>query len=218
MLEISTYQDKDSWAGGYYELAIELHPDGDTKRLINALEILCGLDEVNELYESELDYKVKATVVPNSIDEESSCRLYTTINLPDNTIIGAVIIILRIEGEADLISLSIPIGMLGRIYPIDYGTEFSINYKFNDWQKSFDEFLISIAEKLYILEPFNLGTIGWEVLAEINQSEITASEIETAKTPILIPSDLDKELQVERKSAELANGLRLYLPIEEDIN
>jgi len=213
LLEISTYQDKDSWAGGYYELAIELHPYGDTKRLLNTMEILCGFDEVNELYESELDYKENATVVPNSIDEESSYRLYTTINLPDNTIIGAVIIILRIKGESDWISLSIPIGMLDRIYPINYGTEFSISYRFNDWQMSFDEFLLSIAEKLYILEPFNLGTIGWEVLADINQSEVTAFEVETAKTPFLIPSDLDRKLQVERKSTELANGLRLYLPI-----
>jgi hypothetical protein len=165
-VDISIYQNRDSWIGGYYELAIELHPTGDTNRLINSLKILCGFDEINELYECKLDYKVKTTVVPNSIDE-SSYRLYTTLNLPNNTIIGAVIIILRIEGESDWISLSIPIGMLDKLYPIDYGTDFSIGYKFNDWQRTFDEFLISIAEKLYIHEPFNLGTIGWEVLAKL---------------------------------------------------
>jgi hypothetical protein len=99
-VDISIYQNKDSWIGGYYELAIELHPAGDTNRLINSLKILCGFDEINELYECELDYKVKTTVVPNSFDE-SSYRLYTTLNLPNNTIIGAVIIILRIEGESD---------------------------------------------------------------------------------------------------------------------
>jgi hypothetical protein len=96
-LDISTYQNKDSWIGGYYELAIELHPAGDTNRLINFLKILCGFDEINELYESELDYKVKTTGGPNSFDE-TSYRLYTTLNLPDKTIIGAIIIILRMEG------------------------------------------------------------------------------------------------------------------------
>jgi hypothetical protein len=213
-LDISTYQNKDSWIGGYYELAIELHPAGDTNRLINFLKILCGFDEINELYESELDYKVKTTGGPNSFDE-TSYRLYTTLNLPDKTIIGAIIIILRMEGESDWISLSIPIGMLNKLYPINYGTDFSISYKFNDWQKSFDQYLISIAEKLYIHEPFNLGIIGWEVLAEINQNEITSGEVDGTKNLLLLPNSLDMKIQVNSSSVELANGLKLHLPIED---
>jgi hypothetical protein len=105
--------------------------------------------------------------------------------------------------------------MLDKLYPIDYGTDFSIGYKFNDWQRTFDKFLISIAEKLYIHEPFNLGTIGWEVLAEINQSEITSGEIERTKTPLLLPKRLEMKIQVNSTSVELANGLKLYLPIDD---
>lgn len=211
-MDKSSFQNEDNWIGGYYELVFEFHPTGDTKRLINALKILCKFDEINELYESKDDYKEKVTIVPNSIDEENPFNLYTTINLPDGNIIGAVIIILRVEGESDWLSLSIPIGMLENLYPIDYGTDFSISYEFNNWQKPFDDFLISIAEKLYKGEPFNLGVIGWEALAVINSTEITELEVETTKIPLLIPSNLDMKIHTERDSIKLANGLKLYLP------
>lgn len=211
-MDISRFQNEDSWIGGYYELAFEFHPTGDTKRLLSALQILCKLDEINELYESKDDYKEKVTMVPNSIEEEKPINLYTTINLPDGTFIGAVIIILRVEGESDWLSLSIPIGMLGKLYPIDYGTDFSISYEFNNWQKSFDNILIRIAEKLYKGEPFDLGIIGWETLADISCSEITDLEVETTKVPLLIPSNLDKKIHTKRENIKLANGLKLYLP------
>lgn len=123
-----------------------------------------------------------------------------------------MIIILRVEGESDWISLSIPIGRLEELYPINYGTDFSISYKFNDWQKSFDKFLINIAENLYKIEPFNLVIIGWEVLADINCSEITEFEIETIKTPLLIPNNLDTKIHTEREIIKLVNELKLYLP------
>jgi hypothetical protein len=69
-LDIFRFQNEDSWIGGYYELAFEFHPTGDTRRLINVMKILCSFDKINELYESKDVYKEKVTIVPNSIEEE----------------------------------------------------------------------------------------------------------------------------------------------------
>lgn len=62
-LDISRFQNEDSWIGGYYELAFEFHPTGGTKRLMNALKTLCEFDEINELYESK-ERKVQFFQVP----------------------------------------------------------------------------------------------------------------------------------------------------------
>lgn len=197
------YLKDENWHGSYYECALELGPYGNDALVMQALEALWRQPELCGPWVERSHFGHD----PDQIALASSgVRLYGCLALGAGGAVGCVSQLVRVEAESDWLDLSIPTGMLDLRFPVVYPLDTATN----PWLVTVDRVLVRIAEAVYATAPFLLGLIGEEASWASSAREITAQDCE--RGGFLVPDDLWRKLEPNRKGERLSSGL-VYAPL-----
>ncbi len=197
--------DQDIWSGGFYELSLEYNPSGNDKRILTALNTLCRFPDFKGLWNEKEAYFDNTITLPTKIEEDSVTQFNGLLKISNECILGCLITLIRVEEESDWLTISIPMSMLEKFYPVKY----DLLEEHNPWKMNLDDLLISLAQRIYVHASFDLGMVGWEVSGYVNHSQITKEHLGKAVT-FIIPSILCNKLELESVGTELNDKLRLF--------
>src|SRR6185295_16655237 len=114
-MDRAEYVRDDSWYGSFYEVALELGPSGNDVLAMQALRCLWSQPELRGPWRERTDFESQ----PNDSDISlREVRLYGCFRLDDDSEVGCMSHLIREEGGADWLDLSIPTGMLERRFPV----------------------------------------------------------------------------------------------------
>jgi hypothetical protein len=179
----SLYLDKHSWGGGYYELAIEYSPGGNDEQVERALNALWSSPQLQGpwLHKEDLGQP------PVQISAESE-RLYGTLSLPENKIVGCETFTIREEDGSDWLNLSVPTAMLASLnwYYDPLGMGYSSRLKLVDATYA------EIADRVHRAAPFAFAELGLEVSGEHYQATLTTGQMLASRgySGYLLPPEL----------------------------
>lgn len=164
----SDYLRAENWYGSYYELSLQLGPPGDDERAITALRAMWDLPELLGPWRRREAFGT-APIIPE-LDNECLTH-YGLISLNRETQVGCMSFLIRCD-DADWLDLSIPTGMLERVFPIRY----PLNVETNTWLRGVDDLFASMGNRVYRQVPFLLGCLceessGFRTAAELSESD-----------------------------------------------
>jgi hypothetical protein len=148
MVDPADPQDGENRSGGWYELAVEFgSSDGETAEL--------AIAELGELAGVE-------TAVGGQV-----------LRLPDGQRVVCDFALVEEDGGSLWVILGLPLGSLGRIDP-RVGA-----YPFGDtpgssWRRPLDDWLASLALRLFDVLPFSLALVGYNVSGVMSAAQLTA--------------------------------------------
>ncbi|OWY72159.1 hypothetical protein B7486_04335 [cyanobacterium TDX16] len=162
----SVFTPRDTWHGGYFELAIELGPRSDD-RLTAAVEHLwnssqlkgCWIDSNREPSEGTRIAKNRSEIILN---EE---HLYGIAMLDDGKNVACGCCAVREDGGIDWLVFYLPMGALARAYQNVGEYPFSrVGKRHNDtWVAPIEKWLERLGRFLFEKVDFRLALIGFEV-------------------------------------------------------
>jgi len=205
-VERTEYLNAENWRGSYYEFALDLGLPGDDALVLLALQAMWRQPQLRgpwpqrERFDSAPD-----DLAPPS--EQNPLIHYGRLVLDDGTEVGCVSGLLRVDGEADWLSLSVPTGMLELRFPVSYPLETATNA----WLVGLDQMLARIAGTIYETVPFQVGRLGEEAAAVGTvAAALTAEECE--RGGVLVPEQLWRRLNPRRSAECIVPGL-VYAPL-----
>lgn len=152
----------DAWTGGSYELTLLLGPRDD-HRLRSALQAVWSFGELEGCWERG-DLEPEAQIrVPAAVEvtggEAGNALLRGRARLPPGVVVACCTYALRLAVGGDWISFGLPMGSLGRAYPVgafpwEDGTSL-------DWREGLDDWLRALAAHVYARQPFQLALVGF---------------------------------------------------------
>lgn len=195
MFDPSNLDDQENWAGGFYELAIEIGPadDGRLEQMLSALWRIAGIEGCFVDISGERHRRVAAPVSLSSL--EAAGHLRGTVTLPGDRVSVCGVLAMREEeagtGRSDWLALNVPLGALARIdariggFPFDKesGTA-SLS-----WRKPLDNWLADVGTRVYGVVPFQLALVGLEPLGEIHAEELKLGVPKARMYGILVPAN-----------------------------
>ena len=188
------------WLGSSYELAIEVSPSADDARLRVAISSLLKSPEVagpwlrREDMGGPVARSDELPLDPNPI-------AYCTTGVPNRGELGSAILAVRESGGSDWLSLSIPSGMLERVFDVQY----PLLAQANPWRAEIDQVLLRVAEKVYRSTAFDLAIVGEECSGHVHASELDASCLEHGK--YLLSQRLFNTIEMHRWASSKETGL-----------
>lgn len=200
-VNLSDFTNPEQWIGGFYELSIEFHPDGDDSRLNNALLVLQDCDFFKGLWLSRENFEALQVSLPINIEPDSVNQFYGILSLDYSDASPCLVSIIRINGESDWLDISIPQSYLEKKYDLEY----PLSKGYNPTLRQVDELFIKLAETIYNKAPFDLAMIGEEVSGYTTQENITAHCLD--KITCILPMELQHRLGVRAEGEILSNGL-----------
>ena len=166
----------DRWAGGFYELAMELG-ERDDERLETAIQALCHYPALSGWYvHNDVEPYGQAAVAPSVALLKEHSPLYGIAALPDGQRAACGVFVVREESfepddtGPDWIGLFIPMGVLETVYDVGafpFGDSPSA-----DWRIPLDDWLVHIANMVFARVPFGLALIGHEVSGQTYHKDI----------------------------------------------
>lgn len=164
------------WAGGEYELAIELGPRDDA-RLEAAIRAMWEHPALSGCFDRHDREPADQERVPPSLAEMEHGRgTLGVLSLPGGgaKVACATLIGRSEESTIDWVGLLIPIGSLSLVrevgpFPSDDGTPI------RPWREPLDQLLVEIARRIYEVTPFRLALIDHDILRETSADKIIAS-------------------------------------------
>jgi hypothetical protein len=167
MTSPSDLTDETNWTGGYYELAIRLGPtdDADLERAIRALWRLTPIDGCSAVVVHDPIQIRAVTASIRSFDEHLLLR--GRIDIPPLGAVVCAVETMRFDGGTDWLNLLVPLGALERIdariagFPFgEAGGSTSLA-----WRRPIDDWLATVATRMYRDVNFQLAVIGFEAPA-----------------------------------------------------
>jgi hypothetical protein len=161
---------KDTWHGGFYELALELGSRSDA-RLHEALTIVWSYPALQGAYldrTTEPGQQVPVSVEPFMLDR----HVYGLAHLPNGVQVACGTCSIRLDGDSDWLIIYLPMGALSTVYPTG-GYPFGDTSTSSVWQDTLDEWLKQLGYAVYSLVPFKLGLIGHEASMEVDAAQVT---------------------------------------------
>ena len=166
----------EAWAGGSYELAIELgEPDDEV--LLRVLKVLWQYPDLTGCYlRMDVEPEDQSRLDPSSADLPNfpalplqGC-LRGIAALPNGVKVASGSDVAREEGGADWLFFGVPMGSLATAYPVGA-------YPFDDggvhtWCGEIDGWLAKIGRSLFERVPFRLGVTGWDACSDIIAAEV----------------------------------------------
>lgn len=160
----AAFTDAENWAGGYYELAVELGDTSD-ERLQRALTELWDAAGIEGCHVRRDREPAEQDEVPRTVASlEEYGHLRGTVVLPSGHRVVCRCVAVREEDGPDWLDFCLPLGALGRTdrrvrgFPFgDDGGEVSLR-----WRRPLDEWLATVGTKVFRAVPFRLGLIGFE--------------------------------------------------------
>lgn len=161
MGDAASLTDADNWDGGFYELTLQLgrgdalDADDRDRRAMSALWAHPALDGcfLDRGAEPEDQDRVNPSLAPGG--------LYGRVTVGDRGVMVCRTSLLRFEGDADWLTLYLPMGALARIEP--RAAEHPIGDPLSRaWRIGLDTWLVSVAETLSRRIAFELALVGFE--------------------------------------------------------
>lgn len=196
--------DRNDWAGSFYDLSVDLGRDEGGERLMKAVQaawrshILSGPWSTQE----DVSYPDRRLSVPSYIPPDDIPVYTATLTLSGGQVVGVVWTV--IYGETNSLDFGIPLGMLGRAFPLVY----PLDLETNPWLAEVDSALIELAESVYSEVPFDLALIGEEAAGYATVDTLKTSDVEQGG--VLISPSVSERLQPTRKPVVTATGLHWY--------
>lgn len=176
----------DAWLGGFYEAALEFE-HRDEERVVAALTALwshpgllgCFLDRTRE--------PAQQARIPFASSLLEHGHLYGVAHLSDERSVAAGTIVTREDDGSDWVKLYLPMGSLGRIFPVE-------GFPFDDrdheaWRVEVENWLADVAVDIYREVPFDLALIGFETRGEHHAAEVREQGIPpTRLASLLVPN------------------------------
>jgi hypothetical protein len=148
----------DAWKGGYYELAIELGNRSD-ERLRAAVVALWSSTHLDGCFSRwDVEPSEQLRIQPQSTDLHQ-------------TLLGIATLPVRQEDGVDWLDFCLPMGSMSEVYPVGM-------YPFEDgtdsrvWREPVDAWLLTLAERVFDVAPFQLAFLGGEVSGSSGAEEI----------------------------------------------
>ncbi len=157
---ISLCRDWDNWVGSHYELAIQFDPDSfDQNARLRLLQYTWQHPYLLGVVARPEDFGHPWLDNHTLLSSEDSQHYYGCIRYGKKDIIGCASVMYKTGDELWFV-VYIPLGMLQKIYSIDYDAP--ITHKGNPWTLEVDELLASIGRSVYQEFPFVVGALGEE--------------------------------------------------------
>jgi len=195
VIDPSNLDDQENWAGGFYELAIEIGPTDD-RRLEETLTALWRIAAIEGCFVGGRAGRSGRVAVPVSLSSlETAGHLRGAVTLPGNRVSVCGVVALREEkagtGRSDWLVLYVPLGALARIDPRVRG------FPFDDqsgaaslaWRRPLDMRLADVGTRVYTEVPFELALVGLESVGEIHAEGLQAGIPTVRMHGILAPVD-----------------------------
>lgn len=148
MVDPADPQDEENRSGGWYELAVEFATsDGGTaEAAVIELSQLAGV-------ESAVGGQV--------------------LRLPDGPRVLCDLSVVEEDGGSSWVSLGLPLGSLGRTDPRVGAYPFG-DYPGTSWRRPLDDWLASLALRLFDVIPFSLALVGFEVSGVMSAAQLAS--------------------------------------------
>lgn len=159
----------ENWYGSYYELAIEYHPKGNNKTLIDAINAIWQLTELTGPWREKEMFGEK----PQKIElvDQGTNDLFGLVTFKGVRPIGCCNFTIResFADGADWLCFSVPTSMLELAFDVKY----PLFDDENPWLKSIDRFFLKCAKTINDVSPFYLAIIGEDASGYTTSNEIT---------------------------------------------
>ncbi len=148
----------DAWVGGSYDLVLDL-AGRDDELLERTLSALWSHPSVEGCHPSrDAEPAEQGRVVPGR-QVGLEARLYGLAQLSRAAVVPCETVVVREDGGPDWVYLSLPLGSLARVLPID-GYPVGPSRTSVAWRVSVDAWLRGIAESTFQSAAFGLGMVG----------------------------------------------------------
>jgi hypothetical protein len=154
--------EEDIWAGGFYELAIELGPRSDTY-LEAALLTLWQNARLEGCYlRRDFEPADQQRLQPSLASLEQYGHLLGVATLPNESKVACGVVAIREDSGIDWLDFYLPVGALATAYdvgafPYDDGKDSQW------WREPLDGWLVELAQAVFVAAPFSLALVGHEV-------------------------------------------------------
>jgi hypothetical protein len=166
----------DAWAGGFYEIALEIGPRSDD-RLRAALAALWAHPDLDGCYPDRGREPDRQPRVPPACLEGGS-HLLGVARLPNGTRTACGTCLIREVGDGpDWLGFYLPLGSLGTAYPagpFPFGSESDWS---GPWRFEVEDWLAELGLCVARSASFRLGLIGFEVSGTRYAADIAAQGI-----------------------------------------
>lgn len=166
----------DAWAGGFYELALEVGPRSDD-RLGAALSALWGHPDLDGCYLDRVrEPGDQPRIPPNRLEDGS--HLLGIARLPNGSRVTCGTCLIReVNDGPDWLDFYLPMGSLAAAYPcggFPFGTEAECS---RPWRFEVEDWLAGIGQWVGRSASFRMGLIGFEVSGQAYAADIAAGGI-----------------------------------------
>lgn len=190
MSSASDILDRDSWAGGYYELSVELGERHDA-RLQVALDTLWEAAAIEGPYAVEWSPRPRSWPIPRTVTSlDAGLLLRGRVALPDGRPCVCCVVAIREQASGvDWLDFCLPTVALGALdtrlggFPFgDDGGPASLV-----WRWPLDDWLAGLGRAIYAAVPFRLALVGFETGGSNFLSKIAALPPEERYFGYLLP-------------------------------
>jgi hypothetical protein len=163
----------DNWAGGGYELAIEVGQPSD-ERLGRALGALWHAARIRGCYASREHEPHDLDPVPCTVESlERFGHLRGQVAIPGGEVVVCGAAAVREEYGSDWLDFYLPIGALSRVDPRVGAFPFADDADQGmAWRQPIDEWLAGIGTQVYAAVDYRLGLIGWEASGQVYAKDL----------------------------------------------
>lgn len=174
------FTNKDSWSGGFYELALELGNYSDTysnERITSALKVLWSYPLLNGVYlqRNQEPSQQQCISIHDFTAPSTQNHLQGLAALSDKIQVACGTCTVREEEDgSDWLIFYIPLGTLIDVYPIIGGYPFGSTDEESckSWQVSINDWLIELGKYVFDVVEFRLGLVGFEVSGDVYAQEL----------------------------------------------
>jgi len=195
---------REDWYGSWYELAIELVPAGDDRRLSAAMAALWRGAGLGGPWPDRAAGPQGAPVdLRRPLPFEALRDLYGVLRLPGRRPLGCLTCIVREEhpGGADWLDLCVPTGMLAHAFPVVH----PLTREDNPWLAELDRAFMPIAAAVYRATGFALALVGEEASGWVTARELTPERL-PPEGGYFLPANLAIRLGLHARATTVLPG------------
>lgn len=171
------FTNKDTWNGGYYELAIEMGERND-ERLEVAIQSLWNHSSLEGCFSKrDIAPSQQNKIIPSLSNLNEHGHLRGLATLPNSEVIPCgMTTVIEVDGP-DWLDFYIPMGALEMTLENINGFPFDNSSECKIWREPIDEWFTELALLTYMNVNFSLGIIGHEVSGDSYSDEVNINRI-----------------------------------------
>jgi hypothetical protein len=168
--------EEDIWAGGFYELAIELGPRSDTRLESAPLTLWQNVRLEGCYLRRDFEPANQQRLQPSLSLLERYGHLLGVATLPNKSQVTCGVVAIREDSGIDWLDFYLPMGALATAY--DVGA-----FPFDDgkdsqwWREPLDGWLVELAQAVFAAAPFSLALVGHEVSGHAYAADLSLNGI-----------------------------------------